>query len=179
LLDDPNDAFWLAQTYFQMHQYARAERILTRPFRTSIIRSRSREATAEQHMNGMTTANGNTTTFGNGKGKEPAGTPAPAAALAFSRLPVGPAAMIDVAADHLDGVSRLVDMSVACRYLCAQALVCIQVCTRDYVADRRTDASRPMARCAGDAGRGEPIQVIGYVHRADTRLISLISSLSQ
>ncbi|KIY65733.1 TPR-like protein [Cylindrobasidium torrendii FP15055 ss-10] len=30
--DDPNDAFWLAQTYSLMHQYSRAERLLTRPF---------------------------------------------------------------------------------------------------------------------------------------------------
>jgi len=31
-LDDPNDAFWLAQVHFQTGQYARAERLLTRPF---------------------------------------------------------------------------------------------------------------------------------------------------
>ena len=30
--DDPNDAFWLAQVHFQTGQYARAERLLTRPF---------------------------------------------------------------------------------------------------------------------------------------------------
>jgi anaphase-promoting complex subunit 6 len=48
------------------------------------------------------------------------------------RLPVGPSAMIDVAAqkdrgedlgDGEDRVSRLVDMSVACRYLAAQCQV--------------------------------------------------------
>ena len=33
--DDPNDAFWLAQTYFLTHQYSRAERLLTRPFPTT------------------------------------------------------------------------------------------------------------------------------------------------
>ncbi|KXN88482.1 Anaphase-promoting complex subunit cut9 [Leucoagaricus sp. SymC.cos] len=33
--NDPNDAFWLAQTYFMTHQYSRAERLLTRPFSTS------------------------------------------------------------------------------------------------------------------------------------------------
>lgn len=31
LIVDPNDAFWLAQTYFLTGQYLRAERILTRP----------------------------------------------------------------------------------------------------------------------------------------------------
>ena len=40
-----------------------------------------------------------------------------------SRIPVGPAAMIDVAAEQQEGVSRLVDMSVVCRYLAAQCLV--------------------------------------------------------
>lgn len=126
--DDPNDAFWLAQTYFHMHQYARAERILTRPFRTKpnrsgpaaaqdnttdLAQSRRRQSTV-QHANGTTlnnTAAG--AYFGNG----------PDVAIAPTRLPVGPAAMIDVAAEELEGVSRLVDMSIACRYLCAQALV--------------------------------------------------------
>jgi hypothetical protein len=32
LLDDPSDAFWLAQVHFQTGEYARAERLLTRPF---------------------------------------------------------------------------------------------------------------------------------------------------
>ena len=32
MLGDPNDAFWLAQVYFQTGQYARVERLLTRPF---------------------------------------------------------------------------------------------------------------------------------------------------
>lgn len=36
------------------------------------------------------------------------------------RLPVGPGEMIDVAIELEEGVSRLVDMSVACRYLAAQ-----------------------------------------------------------
>jgi hypothetical protein len=35
LSDEPNDAFWLAQVYFQMGEYARAERLLTRPFTAS------------------------------------------------------------------------------------------------------------------------------------------------
>jgi anaphase-promoting complex subunit 6 len=42
---------------------------------------------------------------------------------AFVRLPAGPSALVDVAAESLEGISRLVDMSVACRYLCAQCLV--------------------------------------------------------
>lgn len=41
----------------------------------------------------------------------------------MERLPIGPSEQIDVATRFQDGVSRLVDMSVACRYLCAQCQV--------------------------------------------------------
>jgi hypothetical protein len=51
------------------------------------------------------------------------------APVTTTRLPVGPAAMIDVAAEELEGISRLVDMSIACRYLCAQALVPLLPCS--------------------------------------------------
>ena len=47
----------------------------------------------------------------------PANAPRPSG---VQRLPVGPGEMIDVAAQAEEGVSRLVDMSVACRYLAAQ-----------------------------------------------------------
>lgn len=41
-----------------------------------------------------------------------------------TRLPVGgPGEMINVAVESQEGVSRLVDMSVACRYLAAQCQV--------------------------------------------------------
>ncbi|KAI0300772.1 hypothetical protein BC826DRAFT_990349 [Russula brevipes] len=76
--NDPNDAFWLAQTYFMIHRYSRAERLLTRPFST-------KSPAVPFDLKG--------------KAREPAFTP---------RLP---------------GVSRLVDMSVVCRYLAAQCLV--------------------------------------------------------
>ena len=59
-----------------------------------------------------------------GKGKE---TLNPIAAIAGSslgtRLPMGAGARFDINADQITGVSRLVDMSVACRYLAAQCLV--------------------------------------------------------
>ena len=92
-LDDPNDAFWLAQTYFMTHRYSRAERLLTRPFST-------KPPAVPFDLKG--------------KAREPDFPP---------RLPVGPAAMIDIAAEQQEGVSRLVDMSVVCRYLAAQCLV--------------------------------------------------------
>ena len=91
--DDPNDAFWLAQTYFMTHRYSRAERLLTRPFST---KPPAVPFDAK------------------GKAREP---------VFPTRLPIGPTAMVDVAADQQEGVSRLVDMSVVCRYLAAQCLV--------------------------------------------------------
>ncbi|KAJ3573119.1 hypothetical protein NP233_g2630 [Leucocoprinus birnbaumii] len=101
--NDPNDAFWLAQTYFMTHQYSRAERLLTRPFSTSQPKSPSTPPPA---------ANGQS----KGKGKE--------ADISQSvnpqRLPMGPAGIIEVTMDQQEKVSRLVDMSVACRYLAAQ-----------------------------------------------------------
>lgn len=56
-----------------------------------------------------------------GKGKEVAHDQPLAGPHLPPRIPVGgPGEMINVAADIQQGVSRLVDMSVACRYLAAQ-----------------------------------------------------------
>lgn len=118
--DDPNDAFWLAQTYFLTHQYSRAERLLTRPFPASVPRD---PPTAPSLTNGHFGApslaelkgKGKDTTSGRGTtGLPPHMNP---------RLPMGPSEMIDVAVEYDDAVSRLVDMSVACRYLAAQCQV--------------------------------------------------------
>ena len=75
------------------HRYSRAERLLTRPFPT-------KPPAVPFDLKG--------------KAREPDFP---------SRLPVGPTAMIEVAAEQQEGVSRLVDMSVVCRYLAAQCLV--------------------------------------------------------
>nr|GAT60873.1 predicted protein [Mycena chlorophos] len=93
--NDPNDAFWLAQTYFMTHQYSRAERLLTRPFPT----------TPPKRPSPLT--NGH---IGKGKERE----------IPMQRLPLG---LVDVSEDMQRDVSRLVDMSVACRYLAAQCQV--------------------------------------------------------
>lgn len=107
LIDDPNDAFWLAQTYFMTHQYSRAERLLTRPFATAPPKSPS---TPPPMANGQN----------KGKAKE-----GDVPQSSFSqRLPMGPGGMVEVASDQQEKVSRLVDMSVACRYLAAQCQVC-------------------------------------------------------
>ncbi|EGO24550.1 hypothetical protein SERLADRAFT_361562 [Serpula lacrymans var. lacrymans S7.9] len=89
--NEPNDAFWLAQTYFMTHQYSRAERLLTRPFPTAPPKS-----------------NPNMVGFGQ--------------SLA-NMLPMGPGGIIEIPEELQEGVSRLVDMSVACRYLAAQCQV--------------------------------------------------------
>ncbi|KAI0783626.1 TPR-like protein [Abortiporus biennis] len=118
--NDPNDAFWLAQTYFLTYQYSRAERLLTRPFPTS---PPPRPPFGSSNAtNGFTFPSSNS----KGKGKEVARDslampPPPVPAHHQPRLPVnGAGEMIDVAVQFSDGVSRLVDMSVACRYLAAQ-----------------------------------------------------------
>lgn len=104
------------------HRYSRAERLLTRPFPAKPP-SNHYTRHAEMHATNGFGSPGDTSTFGGhgtgipfpdlkGKGRE------------FEpRLPVGPTAMIDVAAEQQEGVSRLVDMSVVCRYLAAQCLV--------------------------------------------------------
>ena len=43
--------------------------------------------------------------------------------LSMPRLPMGPGGIIEVPDEVQDRVSRLVDMSVACRYLAAQCQV--------------------------------------------------------
>ena len=105
-LDDANDAFWLAQTYFMTHQYSRAERLLTRPFPTTPPK---RPASPTPASNGHFHSS-------KGKGRE---YDASQLMLSMPRLPMGPGGMIELPEEMQDRVSRLVDMSVACRYLAA------------------------------------------------------------
>ncbi|KAF7973502.1 hypothetical protein HWV62_15008 [Athelia sp. TMB] len=116
---DPNDAFWLAQTYFMTHQYSRAERLLTRPFAISTLKPTPSGAPLTNgfgHGHDQDDAILAANTTANAKGKAKEGMPA-------ARLPMGPGGMIDVPDDMQESVSRLVDMSVACRYLAAQCQV--------------------------------------------------------
>ncbi|KAG6915872.1 hypothetical protein DXG01_009480 [Tephrocybe rancida] len=108
--NDPNDAFWLAQTYFMTHQYSRAERLLTRPFST----------TPPKRPSSPPPANGHLFQSAKGKGREQ---DAPPPLTSLPRLPMGPGAMVEIPEEIQDRVSRLVDMSVACRYLAAQCQV--------------------------------------------------------
>ncbi|CAA7265542.1 unnamed protein product [Cyclocybe aegerita] len=106
--NDTNDAFWLAQTYFMTHQYARAERLLTQPFPTTPLKQPvSPTPPANGHLPGQPSK---------GKGHE---YDALQLMLSMPRLPMGPGGMIELPEEIQDHVSRLVDMSVACRYLAA------------------------------------------------------------
>ncbi|KAH7875088.1 TPR-like protein [Lentinula edodes] len=111
--NDPNDAFWLAQTYFMQHQYSRAERLLTRPFPTLAPKHPSTPP--------LNLTNGDVSTaVAKGKGKERDTLPL---AIPIPRLPLDPAGMFEGTQDPHEIISRLVDMSVACRYLAAQCQV--------------------------------------------------------
>lgn len=89
------------------HQYSRAERLLTRPFATSS--SKKPQVPASQ-------TNGHFPLASKGKGREH---DASQLMLSMPRLPMGPGGMIELPEEMQDRVSRLVDMSVACRYLAA------------------------------------------------------------
>lgn len=114
--DDPNDAFWLAQTYFLTHQYSRAERLLTRPFPTSPA-SPPPIVTAAVNGNSIFSL-----ADAKGKGREVSQSMHPiTSAPSHNSLPLGGAGdVLNIAPEFQDGMSRLVDMSVACRYLAAQ-----------------------------------------------------------
>ncbi|KAF7794820.1 hypothetical protein EIP86_005962 [Pleurotus ostreatoroseus] len=114
--NDPNDAFWLAQTYFLTHQYSRAERLLTRPFPTSPPSPPLIVTAAVNGNNLFSPADAK------GKGKEiPQSARPTTSAPGHNTIHYGSAGdLLDVAPEFQDGMSRLVDMSVACRYLAAQ-----------------------------------------------------------
>jgi anaphase-promoting complex subunit 6 len=98
------------------HQYSRAERLLTRPFPTAPPKPQSTPIPLTNgHLSHLFPS-------AKGKGREQ-DFPQPTA-MPMPRLPMGLAAMIEVPEELQERVSRLVDMSVACRYLAAQCQVC-------------------------------------------------------
>ncbi|KIJ66721.1 hypothetical protein HYDPIDRAFT_174107 [Hydnomerulius pinastri MD-312] len=115
---DPNDAFWLAQTYFMTHQYSRAERLLTRPFPIKTPTSRPTHANGFDHSMAGSSVMDHFSLDIKGKGRETDAQLDP-----MIRLPMGPAGLIKLPEGLQESVSRLVDMSVACRYLAAQCQV--------------------------------------------------------
>ncbi|KAG6330678.1 hypothetical protein ID866_8412 [Astraeus odoratus] len=99
------------------HQYSRAERLLIRPFSASPSPQPGAADATDQPVI-PSSAMGNLPVDQKGKGREtdtqPGTTP---------RLPMGPAGLINLPEELQAKVSRLVDMSVACRYLAAQCQV--------------------------------------------------------
>jgi anaphase-promoting complex subunit 6 len=109
------------------HQYSRAERLLTRPFPTTPPKQVPAFSTPSS-SNSPPLTNGYASHYGQssyykGKGREVPHSNFPLPSTSLARLPMGPGGMIEIPEDMLDGVSRLVDMSVACRYLAAQCMV--------------------------------------------------------
>ena len=104
------------------HQYARAEQLLVRAFPTPVV---NHDVTKFPLTNGhayplvqFSTVHPNIAALSNkGKGRQ---MPEPVSPLKSGvRLPVGPSSMVNAAVEYPNGASRLVDMSVACRYLAA------------------------------------------------------------
>lgn len=104
------------------HQYARAEQLLVRAFPTPTV---NHDVTKFPLTNGhpyplvqFSTVHPNIAALSNkGKGRE---VPEPISPPKRGvRLPVGPSSMVNAAVEYPNGASRLVDMSVACRYLAA------------------------------------------------------------
>ncbi|KIJ52633.1 hypothetical protein M422DRAFT_776246 [Sphaerobolus stellatus SS14] len=131
--NNPNDAFWLAQTHFMTHQYSRTERLLTRPFPLNPPAESPFTFQGKSHVFPAATpfTNGAHKSTRKGKGKEPA------SLNTQSQMGVNPIMPYpDIHQNQFGGVmndigisefsmdmSRLVDMSIACRYLAAQCQV--------------------------------------------------------
>jgi len=159
-IDDPNDAFWLAQTFFMTHQYARAEQLLIRAFPTPAV---NHDVTKFPLTNGHTyplvqfsTVHPNIAALsGKGKARE---VPEPVSPSKRGiRLPVGPSSMVNAAVEYPSGASRLVDMSVACRYLAALCQVRLFFSTNLGYVNTTSGTAREVAQRNGNARRVEPV----------------------
>lgn len=131
-IDDKNDAFWLAQIYFSMHQYSRAERLLIRPFpeneRNSPMTNGHSYPSMPDSMNILDRG------LDKGKGKDVGDAPPQFRPLLpelmvpgmdtapHFRLPAG-LGTSDLASEQSEGTFMLVDLSVSCRYLAAQCQI--------------------------------------------------------
>jgi anaphase-promoting complex subunit 6 len=114
------------------HQYSRAEQLLTRPFPTTPPKP-------PNHLKPST--NGHPSSMKGKFREQDELQPRPAS----PRLPAGPGGMIEVPEEMQDRVSRLVDMSVACRYLAAQC----QVYLIRRVLKFRFDSNRRFGKVIG------------------------------
>ena len=73
--------------------------------------------------------------------------------LSIPRLPVGPGGVIEVSEEMQDRVSRLVDMSVACRYLAAQCQVRCSLYGQSHFLNFSLGPSRKLGRSDRNVGR--------------------------
>jgi len=112
LTRDPNDGFWLAQTYFLTLQFARAERVLM------VAKPDLSISTPLQQPNGVasTSLAASNSMVTHGKGKEREVTPI---TNGFTSDDINP----PFNAHEPIKLVRLTDLSIACRYLAAQCLI--------------------------------------------------------
>lgn len=109
-IGDPNDAFWLAQTHFLTGHYLRAERLLTEPLPSPRKSPSSRRESMDTEMD------------------------------LLSRKSKGKARMYETMnglghSEEEPKKGRLVDESLACRYLAAQCLVSFHPWFPDLTSD--------------------------------------------
>ncbi|THH07066.1 hypothetical protein EW145_g3642 [Phellinidium pouzarii] len=132
--NDKNDAFWLAQIYFSMHHYSRAERLLTRPFPENEDDLLFANGHAQPDILDPTNIIGREVDRDKGKAKD-TGVPPPRRrpqmpdlvvpgldTVPQFRLQTG-VGVQNLLTDQSEGGFTLVDMSVACRYLAAQCQI--------------------------------------------------------
>nr|XP_019011300.1 anaphase-promoting complex subunit 6 [Kwoniella pini CBS 10737]OCF50081.1 anaphase-promoting complex subunit 6 [Kwoniella pini CBS 10737] len=147
---DSNDAFWLAQTHFLTGHYLRAEKLLTDPLsqqpKNSLgIRNKGKGKDEDDLMNGHAPIQ----PYENGKG--------------------GPSSVTN--GEVVVGERRLVDESLACRYLAAQCLVHQE---KYHEALELLGESNPFKE-SGESGPDEPSQDEGIkLHSSICHLRALL-----
>ena len=150
------------------HQYSRAERLLTRPFPTST----SKRVSAPPEP-----IDGPVSDVFSSKGKSREQDPPQPTPLSIPRFPMGSGGMIEVPQEMQERVSRLVDMSVACRYLAAQCQVihpCLYFGESSLMAP--VGQTRQLGRSNRDAGRIQPFPRLWSVRIVSIPVLSLLSA---
>ena len=142
------------------HQYARAEQLLIRAFPTAAV---NHDVTKFPLTNGhayplvqFSTVHPNIAALsGKGKAREISEPVSPS--KRGMRLPVGPSSMVNAAVEYPSGASRLVDMSVACRYLAALCQVGLFFSSHSERANITSGTAREVAQRNRNAGGVKPI----------------------
>lgn len=135
---DPNDGFWLAQSYFAGGMFSRAERVLTSSWdmesEENMPQQAHTQAGAKQHSTGIGHVDQTQHTHPR-QPLQPSSSGSEHATFAESQtstLQTAPSTIRPTNANQLNGNGRhdadtacvrLIDISVACRYLAAQAMI--------------------------------------------------------